>query len=480
MKSSSCIGTLAVGCVAVLAWCEPALGAEGSPPEPAAHELDASPLPAGSSTPAENPLPARAPGVDSTDTASARPSPVGEAPAGSDVPRAQPRGDDSAKKESPSVQAGQESVPAGYDAVEGGSATVVALRDESAEDALRVWREQLEAGEIEAYCEHVRAAQRSEQARLRSPWVAGRGSTLQRGELRTSADAVVPRFRAGVGFSPSDWLQADLLGEHAEQSCAVYRAEVKSRTEVYDVDVITLESWRDKARALEEAIAAASPLVANSAAELARGERTIAQHLAVLSDHQRLQQQSSEALRRVARLSAVAPPPEPGGSELSDLRRSVSDLEQVEGALRRSRALSIELEGGYDEIVGAPQSLPVYAQVSVTFRPGYFWQLGADERAASARAHAAVLRASSADVELRRAALTLQAQRPALEAEARRLREFIETLKRQEAVLKTVVNAHAKLLAERLWFELRLLQAELGQVESSLRAIDEWSRGAAR
>lgn len=367
--------------------------------------------------------------------------------------------------------------PAGPSAVRSAARTLAPLPDASGPHReLERWTEQLQADEVEAYCEHVRAAQESEQARLRSPWVSARGSTLQRGELVGPTDAVNARFRVGLGFSPSDWLQANLLEEHAGRSCDVYRAQAASRPRPQDVEAITLDAWRSKAQVLSEATAAAQELLGNSEAELQTGDRTISQHLAVLEGYQRLQQQLSEALSQVARLSAASPPKAAPTAELDRLRSSVSELEAVEGALRRNRALSFSVEGGYDEIVGAEQSLPVYGQVALTFRPGYFWQHAADERSAAARARAAALQATASQATLRRARLLLEAQRPAMEAEAQRLRDFLSTLKRQQTLLSAVVSTQAKLLSERLWFEIRLVEAEVEQLDASLRAMRDWAQ----
>ncbi len=328
--------------------------------------------------------------------------------------------------------------------------------------------------EVAAFCEHVRAAQRSEAASLRSPWLTARGGTLQRGELTGEGQPVNPRFRLGAGFSVSDWLRADLLERHADNTCAVYEAEASLRSQPANVDALTLNGWRAKVSRLREASTAAKAVLDRSEAELRSGERTIADHLSLLSEHQRLGRELSDSELQVARLTATPAPSATPPQLIESLHRSVAETERVEGELRRNKSLTIDVEGGYDEVIAMPQTLPVYGQVNVTFRPGYFWQAAADETSRLARARAAALRATNEEVTLHEAILVVTARRGVMLEELTRLRTALRILQQHYDQLKPVNRPDAQQLAEKLWFQLALSRAQEEFVDRTLTTMDQW------
>ncbi len=331
--------------------------------------------------------------------------------------------------------------------------------------------------EVAAFCRYRRAAQRSEAARLRSPWLAARGTTLQRDELASGGDdSLTLRVRAGVGFSVSDWLRADATEERAEAECATRRAELATRSRDSSIEALALEGFEEKARLLSKALPEGAVIVRESEAQLERNERTIGDHLRVLHAYQALNKQSSDALSQVARLTdSVAP--EPLDPDLAlRLQSSVAGLERAAGKLRRNEALSVTLEAGYDDIVGIDQDLPVYAEVIARFRPGQFWQGSADEESARARAHAARLALQTRERAYAEAVQRAWREHSVVVEEAQRLRSFLVTLAQQRDALLKTGNREASFIAQELWFELESGRAELARLEGTARAIERWSQ----
>ena len=339
----------------------------------------------------------------------------------------------------------------------------------------RTQNQQLTGAESSAFCEHVHSAQRSEAARLRSPWISARGSTLQRAEVAAGGGpGLLARARAGVGFSVSDWLEADILAERADALCAVHRAEQAAKPTESDEEAILASGWKEKSRSLEQALEQASILVESSVQALKRSERTITQHLRILEAYQSLSEQSSDALAKSADLSLRSPPHAPDPALGNQLYTHVSNLERNAGRLRRNSALSISVEAGYDELIGTAQTLPVYGQLNAVFRPGYFWQQRADDQSASARARSALLQLRAHDQAYAQARQRIELQRKVMQRQAQQLRGYTALLVEQRQALVGLDNPEAIFIAEQLWFSLELKKAELSRLEISLGSIDRW------
>ncbi len=334
----------------------------------------------------------------------------------------------------------------------------------------------LDEQESRAFCHHVRAAQRSEGARLRSPWLAGRGSTLQSDEVTAGTGrGLVLRMRAGVGFSLNDWLRADILEEQAEALCAAHRAEVGLRRDMdANLEAITKEGWARKVVVLRAALERGQKLLVQSRAELANNQRTVTQHLRTLNAYQLLHEELATARGKLADLEFASPPQPPDPRLAEQLVRSVSALERSEGALRRNSALNVTLEAGYDELLGISQDLPLYGQVNASFRLGSLWQSKLDQQSTVARAEAARLdlaRQRQAYVELVERAL---ARRPLLAAELEQRRQYARNLSKERDSLLKTQHPDATVLAQHLWFDVRLEEAECARLEVSLAALDRW------
>ena len=329
--------------------------------------------------------------------------------------------------------------------------------------------------EADAYCEHVREASHSEALRLRSPWLAFRGSTLQSSELSFSFEQdVIYRGRAGLGVSVTDWVRAELVEQLGDAECAFRRAQAKIGDAAdWDSEVLLLEGFRAKAEALKAAHDEALRVVDESGTALDRNERTIAQHIRTLGAFQTLSTELAAASAKVTELSRYEPlRPDLNPKGISDLHRTANELGTAQGRLRRSEAFLVTLEGGYDEILDVEQNVPVYAQVNAVFRPLWLFQGGPERRSAAALARASVAqaeqRAHPSDPSVR----ILLDQRPIMRTESVRLRKWASTLKAERARLLDAQSRDGAILAEQLWFQGELASAEATRLETSLRVLD--------
>src|SRR5690606_10904078 len=241
----------------------------------------------------------------------------------------------------------------------------------------------------------------------------------------------------------------------AQSACAMYEAQTQLRPPAADVEALSLDGWKQKVALLNSALSQAKALLDRSDAALSRGDRTIVEHLAVLGDYQTLEQELARAEVEVSRLTLVNTPVTQSPESLDALRASIANMERVEGALRRNKTLAVDLEGGYDEIIGTAQRLPVYGQVNLTFRPGYFWQGTADATSETERARAAALAAMGAQAHFREVVVGVSVRRGPMVNEVARLRELVTLLQQKYDALAALTRPDAQYVAERLWFKLQ-------------------------
>jgi hypothetical protein len=183
-----------------------------------------------------------------------------------------------------------------------------------------------------------------------------------------------------------------------------------------------------------------------------------------------------DALRKaVAETSSeLASLPEVSGPSLPDLleHQVGAELraEHLDARLRRSAAFEFRLSGGYDRIYGVEQKLPLHALVSMRFDLGWFFQRGADRRAAAARE--ASLRGGDPGATLDRVVHALHAQ---LDAARVRLTETGVLLTDLEARLRDVSaisGTKARGYADLLWFDAIRIRAEHAYFEAHVAELE--------
>jgi len=310
-----------------------------------------------------------------------------------------------------------------------------------------------------AYCDYVTAVAASDGALLRAPWVFSSFGTL-RGTSSVDSDIVggspgdelVLRLQAGLGFSPTRYYLAGLLDEQAHAECERQRAEAEIRALGTSEHGITRAALQAKIEVLESALPEAMRMLKKSLDELEASRTTVQEHGAL--------ELRVDALRErlaAASLELAALPTAPESSNVSGsferLRRWTAAKQAAASRVRRAGALSLTLRGGYDELLGVPQSLPIFGSVALEFNPGWFSQRSADARAERAHAEsveAQVLgqRQSLAAVSERLAAELLVVRRRLGE-----VRTSLGDLRERRARLEAAGSAAAREYAEYVWFD---------------------------
>jgi hypothetical protein len=333
-----------------------------------------------------------------------------------------------------------------------------------------------------AYCAHVAAVAASEGALLRAPWLFSTFGTL-RGSLPNSStlDADVNaggerelslRLQAGLGFSPTRYYLAGLLDDEAQAECERHRAEAELRAYGSGGRGVPAAALEAKIEVLREALPRARALLSKSLDALEASRTTLQEHEALALRVDGLRERLAAA---ELELAAMVPSPAgdaPASGSFERLRRWTAKKQAVASSLRRAGALSLTLRGGYDELFGVPQTLPVFGSVSLEFNPGWFWQQGLDEQAELA--HAESVEAN------------VLGQKQGLEAVARRLDTELAIVRRRRAEVKAALgdleqrserlaaagSATAREYAEYIWFEAVRLRADDAFLREQLRALE--------
>jgi hypothetical protein len=334
--------------------------------------------------------------------------------------------------------------------------------------------------EARAYCDYVQGAAASESARVRSPWLFSSFGTLSGslaspdvGASLASGRELLFRLQAGIGVSPTRMYQAGLLQDRAAAECERHRAE-REISLLLAPGGLNRSALQAQVEVLEQALPRAAELLAESERLLQASRTTLQEHSATALRVDALRGELS-ALRMQLEATPPAPTaPERAGSAgdaFERLRRFEAQKQEVESSLRKAAALDLTLRGGYDEIFGVGQSLPVFGSLTLELSPGWFWQRGEEERAQ--RAHRAWVEAQmlGANAGLTQAQNQLQAQ---LVLARRRLQEVSTALADLELRLARAEDTQgpqAREYAEYIWFDVVRLQGEKAFLAEQVRTL---------
>jgi hypothetical protein len=334
-----------------------------------------------------------------------------------------------------------------------------------------------------AYCEHVAAVASSEGALLRAPWLFSTFGTL-RGSSALDADAaggdldreLSLRLQAGLGFSPTRYYLAGLLDDQAQAECERHRAEAELRAYGSGGRNAPRAALEAKIEVLRDALPRAGALLQKSLDALEASRTTVQEHEALALRVDGLRERLA-----AAELELAALPPDLGAAEapagsFERLRRWTARKQAVASSLRRAAALSLTLRGGYDELFGVRQDLPVFGSVSLEFNPGWFWQRSSDERAE--RAHAESVEADVLGQQQSLAALARQidAELTTLRRRSAEVKTALADLERRRERLEAAGSSTAREYTDYIWFEAVRLRADDAFLREQVRALEALTR----
>lgn len=328
-----------------------------------------------------------------------------------------------------------------------------------------------------AYCEHVTAVAASEAALIRAPWLFSTIGTL-RGSDAALDDAIGLdgelrlRLQAGIGFSPTRLHQAALLERRAQAECRRHLAEQELRALAARPDGLGAAALDAKIGVLEEALPEAERRLAASLEALEAARTTLQEHTALAIRVDGLRRELAQAERERAALPKTARSPGDPGGPIERLRRWAARREDAASALRRSNALTITLRGGYDEIFGVEQRLPVFGSFALELNPGWLFQHEHEARAQRAAGELALSDATSGGLTLRELRERLRAELAIVRRRRQEVFALLDDLEARLERLRADASPSARDYSDYVWFDVVRLRAEAAMLEAQTSALE--------
>ncbi len=331
----------------------------------------------------------------------------------------------------------------------------------------------------DAYCEWVDGVAASRQALLAAPELFGTTGPAAAGSEETGDEF---QTYPGLGWRVTAGLQYRLAGLHrgmltrreAEARCTEYRAQQRLRSVlVAGSDVGRLPAVRAQLAVVDEALPRGERLVDLLEQGLALNLATVDELYSARLQMDGLRRQAGSLRQDIARLERLPEvEPIPLDTLLAEHGAADDALERAQARLRRSASWSVDLRGGYDQLLNSPRDLPVFAHVRVGYNLGGLAQPKADRRAAEGRN---VWRSEAPEATGARV-VELREQLAALvDAERARLAQvqpLVDDVEAQLTALEAVDTDRSEKVRESLWLDFVKLDAERAYLAAHLEALD--------
>ena len=331
----------------------------------------------------------------------------------------------------------------------------------------------------DAYCEWVAGVAASRQALLVAPELFGTTGPAAAGSEETgdefqSYQGLGWRVTAGIQYRLANLGRGMLTRKEAEARCTEYKAQQRLRTVlVVGGDVGRLPGVQAQLAVIEEALPRGGHLVDLLERGLALNLATVDELYSARLKMDGLRRQAGSLRQEIARLERL-PTVEAVSLDtlLADHGAADDQLERTQARLRRAASWSVDLRGGYDQLLASPRDLPVFAHVRVGYNLGGLAQPRADRRAAEGRKvwREGANESTGARVrELREQLFGLQA------AERTRLDDvqpLVEDVEAQLAALGEVETDRSEKVRESLWLDFVKLDAERAYILAHIEAIE--------
>lgn len=316
------------------------------------------------------------------------------------------------------------------------------------------------------YCDFVRGVGESESAQQLAPSVFINVGMVNAGEAGSERGVPLggptPRLTAGVAYDFVGLYRAYALHQQAEAECTRYRAFTSLRAVVRQgADLGSRAAMEARAEVLRTALPEAEQLMASLREEVQHGRATIEELNVLELRLDALRSLAHDTERERARLSALRPlTSRPLSQWLAELRTADARVEQEASALRRSSALSVQLRGGYDELIRLRQDVPFFGTFTVSYNLGALWQGTADTRAQHGRALALEQDVDGVNQDVELLVRELRAAHSVEEARLREVTMLVTDLEQQLEEVKAMETSKVRRYRCYLMLELTRLSAE--------------------
>jgi hypothetical protein len=318
-----------------------------------------------------------------------------------------------------------------------------------------------------AYCAFVGGVARSESALQLSPqifldygWVNGNDAAANSSTSGPSTLPASQRLTIGLRYSVVGLYQGLTVRQRAHAECDRYRAQSSlARFLVENREQVSPASLQAKLAHLRAQLPRAREIVRATRAALERSRATVEELHASELQLAELETLTAETESLRAGLPGRTALPSPGDL-ITKYQLATEEVERIDAHLRRSRAFDVSLRGGYDQIFGIRDNLPLFAVVSLTVNPAVFYQPFADAEARRGRVRWARVETEG---PAQKVELLAERLRATFHGEKRRLEESKVLLADLEGRLKTIEAIESEKLRrvhDAMWFDWVRLKAD--------------------
>jgi hypothetical protein len=326
------------------------------------------------------------------------------------------------------------------------------------------------------YCQYVNGVADANTALLVAPELFISLGVINAGEAEGGTPLGSPKGRLTLGVEYDFvelWKGLDLQ-DRAAAECRRYKARSALESAVRaGGEVGAAPALAARARVLAESLPHAERLLEGLREEVREAAATRDEVDVVRLRLDELRQETRGVVVAQARVESL--PYGQGGTLVGVIdayRAADTELEEIEGGLRKLDAWSLEVRGGYDEIFDVDQTTPLFGLVTLSFDLGGLWVPGANKSAAEGRRRWIEEDVMGADRRVSELIGQLHTVRQAEQARLEEVSLLVNDLTAQLDEVRELGTRRVRRYETFLFFELTRLRGEQAYLQAHLGEID--------
>lgn len=330
---------------------------------------------------------------------------------------------------------------------------------------------------LQNYCDYVQNVGAAQAAPLLLPDLYGQAGYINAGGA-VDADGVplgepTPRVTAGLSYSLSGVYRGTLIRKRSQVECDRARAAVTlERMAQWGPDLFSPEALDARSAVLAALLPEGEQRVKALREAVNEGQASVDELHALDVRLDALRAQVHATAEERARLQALPPvTPSAAFAARGQLVQAEDHLEQVEASIRTSQAWEVRLRGGYDQLIGADQGVPLFGTVLVTYNLGNWWQRSANERARESRLRWAAEDRAGPHQKVGQLLLSLKTQLAAEEARLAEVQLLWTDVHTQLEGLAALATSAVRRYRDTLWFEQARLSVERAYLQRHVELL---------
>jgi hypothetical protein len=291
------------------------------------------------------------------------------------------------------------------------------------------------------------------------------------------ASALPPTQRlTAAGFYSFGSLNRGLaMRAQADAECKRYATTADLRAFVeLNRDAESVRALKAKAKVLDESLAKADEILAQQKAQLAAARLTVEEIGGTQIRADALRALAAQTHQQIEALAAAPPMPKHSYKQaLAERDVAEENAERKDGRLRAAQGWDVVLRGGYDQVFGYRDNVPVFAMATVTLNLGWFFQGSHNADALAARRRWVRDEVEGLDDRVEQVAQRLRAARDGDTARLRETNALAADLEARYKSVNQIAGDKARTYADYVWFDLVRVEADRAYFAEHLRELSE-------